>query len=280
MHVLVAGGSGVLGRALVPLLLAAGHDVTATTRSTSKRALLESVGATPVVLDALDADATVREVVRARPDAVVHLLTDLSAGTSASNARLRVHGTRNLVDAARRAGTARMVAQSISWVYPAGRTPALEPETLDLDSAEPRRTTVTAVTALESAVHELPDGVVLRFGQLYGPQTWYSTEGRFGQDARAGQLPATETVASFVHTSDAAAALLLALGWEHGTFNVVDDEPASGHEWAPRFARAVGAPRPAPTTSGDIGRPVSNAAARAAGLVLQHPSWRDGFGTL
>lgn len=280
MHVLVAGGTGVLGRALVPLLVAAGHRVTATTRSASRGGLLRSAGATPVLLDALDRDATVQTVGQVAPDAVVHLMTDLDGGDSTSNARLRDFGTRNLVDAARRAGTHRMVAESISWVYAPGSSPAAETEPLDGDTAEPRRTTVAAVAALEAAVRELPESVVLRFGQLYGPRTWYSADGRYGQDARAGRLPATETVASFVHTSDAAAALLLALGWASGTWNVVDDDPATGHEWAPRFAAAVGAPEPAASVVGATGRPVSNALARGAGLVLRHPSWREGFLTL
>jgi nucleoside-diphosphate-sugar epimerase len=137
------------------------------------------------------------------------------------------------------------------------------------------------VAALESAVSEMPEHVVLRFGQLYGPGTWYARDGRYGQEARSGRLVATETVASFIHTSDAARATLVALGWANGIWNIVDDEPARGHEWAPRFAAAVGAPEsPALSATGDIGRPVSNARARDNGLVLQQPSWREGFLTL
>ena len=279
MRVFIAGGSGVLGRALIPLLRTAGHEVIATTRSLSKFARVADTGATPFLLDALDRTATVRAVVETRPDAIVHLLTDLTAGDSGSNARLRAAGTRHLVDAAHEAGTSRMVAESISWIHSPGRELATESDPLDLDAPEPRQTTISAVRALECAVQELHDGGVLRFGQLYGPGTWYSTAGRFGDAARAGELPATETVTSFVHTSDAAAALLLALGWGRGTWNIVDDEPASGHEWVPRFAAAVGAPPPTSSISGDIGRPVSNAAARAAGLTLRYPSWREGFVT-
>ena len=136
------------------------------------------------------------------------------------------------------------------------------------------------MTALESAVNEMPEHVVLRFGQLYGPDTWYSPDGRYGQDARAGRLAATETMTSFVHTSDAARATALALGWTSGTWNIVDDEPAPGAEWVPRFATAAGAPPPILSASGNIGRPVSNARARDNGLELQYPSWREGFRAL
>ena len=280
MRIFIAGGSGVLGRAVIPLLTAAGHQVTATTRSASKTAVVSGLSATPVVVDALDRDAVMQAVGQGHPDAVVNLLTDLSTGDSSSNARLRIDGTRNLVDAAKGAGASRIVAESISWVYPAGVTPATETEPLDPDTTEPRRTTISAVAALESTARELPEHVVLRFGQLYGPGTWYSRDGRYGQDARAGLLPATETVASFIHTSDAAQAIFLALGWPSGIWNVVDDEPVRGHEWAPRFAAAVGASEPTLSESGNIGRPVSNARARDNGLVLQYPSWRDGFSSL
>ncbi|GIF13697.1 NAD-dependent epimerase/dehydratase family protein [Actinoplanes teichomyceticus] len=277
MHVFLAGGSGVLGAAVIPLLTAAGHRVTATTRTPSKTAALGRLGAKPVLLDALDGEAVSAAVGAARPDAVLHLLTDLGAGNSASNARLRTVGTRHLVDAADRHGVRRMVAESISWVYRPGPTPAGESEPLDVDAAEPRRTTVVAVQALETAVRELPEGVVLRFGQLYGPGTWYAPQGRFAHDARAGRLPATETVASFIHVADAARAAVLALAWPAGVWNIVDDEPAPGREWAPVFAAAVGAPRPAVTSTGDLGRPVSNSRARRHGLDLEHPSWRSGF---
>lgn len=280
MRVFVAGGSGVLGRALVPLLAAAGHEVTATTRAAAKTSLLTHLGATPVVVDAFDRDGLLRAVAGARPDAVVHLLTDLGGMDFGSNSRLRVAGSRNLVDAAREAGVRRMVAESISWVYRPGTTPAVETDPVDLDAPEPRRATIAAVDALERAVRELPLGVVLRFGLLYGPGTWYSRDDRFGQDARAGRLAATETVASFVHVEDAVRAVLMALDWPAGTWNVVDDEPASGRTWAPVFAAAVGATvEPAVVDSGDVGRPVSNARARDRGLELRHPTWREGFAT-
>ena len=105
MRIFIAGGSGVLGRALVRLLNSAGHEVTASTRSTGRTVLLRQLGATPVVLDAFDRDAVVDVVDSSRPDVIVHLLTDLAMGDVAGNARLRASGTRNLVDAAAIAGT-------------------------------------------------------------------------------------------------------------------------------------------------------------------------------
>ncbi|RKR75952.1 NAD-dependent epimerase/dehydratase family protein [Frondihabitans australicus] len=278
MRIFVAGASGVLGCAFLPLALAAGHEVVGMARSSQGAATIEALGGTPVVADAFDREAVTAAVVESRPDVVVNLLTDLGSGTSASNARIRVEAGATLVEAAQAAGSDRVIAESISWVHPPSPETADESTPLDVDSGEPRRTTILAVESLESATLAGPNGVVLRFGQLYGPGTWYARDGRFAELARAGGLPATETVTSFVHAEDAAAAVLLALDWPAGVYDVVDDEPAAGTEWGPVFARAVGAPDPAPSTSGDLGRPVSNAAARALGWAPARRSWREFLG--
>lgn len=278
MKIFVAGASGVLGRAFTRRALSDGHELVGMTRSARGADSITSAGAHPVIADAFDANAVARAIDQARPDAVVHLLTDLSGGDPASNSRLRAAGTRNLVDAARAAGVQRMVAESISWVYPPGTRPATEDDALDIEAPEPRQTTIRGVAALEGAVREMPVGVVLRFGQLYGPGTWFARDGRTADAVRAGDLPATETVASFVHVEDAAAVALQTIDWPAGTWNVVDDEPAPGTAWVPVFARALGAAEPAVVTTGDLGRPVTNARLREAGVSLLHPSWRDGLG--
>ncbi|GAA4178166.1 NAD(P)-dependent oxidoreductase [Gryllotalpicola koreensis] len=280
MRIFVAGASGVLGRAFLPLAVERGYEVIGMTRSSVGARTVESLGAVPALADALDRKQLGRALAAARPDVVVDLLTDLATGDSGSNARLRTEGTRNLVDAAHQAGVSQIVAESISWVYAPGTDPADENEGLDAEAVEPRLTTIRGITALEAAVREVPHSAVLRFGQLYGEGTWYARDGRFADAARAGELAATETVTSFLHIDDAAAATLAALDWPTGVWNIVDDEPAAGTEWVPVFADAVGAPAPTVTRAGDIGRPVSNARARAQGLTLRHPSWRDGFRTL
>jgi nucleoside-diphosphate-sugar epimerase len=155
MRVFVAGGTGVIGRTLVPLLVARGHEVTAMTRSIDGGALLRSLGAQPVMADALDRDSVVEAVVRSRPDAIIHQLTDLRAGNGAANATLRIEGTRNLVDAAHAAGVERVIAQSLAWAYVPGDEPADEQVSLDVAAAEPRSTTVRGITALEAPVPPL-----------------------------------------------------------------------------------------------------------------------------
>lgn len=279
MRIFLAGASGAIGRRLVPMLVAAGHEVTGTARTDGGEERLRAQGATPVRVDVFDADALLRAVGEAAPDVIIHQLTALATGGPAENAKLRRHGTENLVKAAKAAGVTRIVAQSISWVYVAGDEPATEDTPLDLDAPEPRATTIGGVQALETSVAEIDEWVVLRYGMLYGPGTWYASDGRIADQVRAGALRATDAVTSFLHVDDAAAAAVQALTWPTGAFNIVDDEPASAREWLPVYAAALGAP-PVATESGRAGweRGASNRTAREQlGWRPLHPSWRTGF---
>ncbi|MEU3482780.1 NAD-dependent epimerase/dehydratase family protein [Streptomyces sp. NPDC033754] len=273
MRVLVAGATGTVGRQLVPRLEAAGHEVVGISRR----------GPRPV--DVLDAGAVLRAVAEAAPDAVVHQLTDLGSADGAANNRVRIEGTRNLVDAARAAGVGRIVAQSISWAYAPGDAPADESVPLDTTEDLPRARIVAGVRALESAVAELPEAVVLRYGILYGPGTWYAPGGPVAAALAGepgarflGSTAADASVSSFVHVADAAEAAVRALAWPAGAYNVVDDEPAPGHEWLPVLAGALQVPAPersegrTPWARGAV-----NARARALGWAPARPSWRTGF---
>ncbi|WIV56433.1 NAD-dependent epimerase/dehydratase family protein [Amycolatopsis nalaikhensis] len=282
MRIFLAGASGAIGRRVVPALLGRGHEVVGLTRSEDSAARIKALGAGAVVGDVYDAEALAQAVRAARPDVVMHQLTDLGAGDRAANAKLRVVGTRNLVDAARAAGVRRVIAQSIAWAYAPGAEPATEDTPLDLRGAPERVATVEAVAALETAVAELPEWVVLRYGTLYGPGTWYERGALMAQLAQAGQLPANADVSSFVHVDDAASAAVSALDWPAGAVNVCDDEPAPGYEWVPVFCAAVGAPEPARAEGERTGwaRGADNSRARhELGWVPTRPSWREGFTT-
>jgi nucleoside-diphosphate-sugar epimerase len=137
MRIFLAGSTGVLGRRLIPLLVKAGYGVTALTRRPGALSAVRAAGAEPVVANALDRDSLIAAVASAAPDVILHQLTDLGTGNSDSNAALRVQGTRNLVDAALASGIRRIVAQSISWAYEGGDTPANERADLDLGAAGP-----------------------------------------------------------------------------------------------------------------------------------------------
>jgi nucleoside-diphosphate-sugar epimerase len=279
MRIFVAGATGVLGRSLVPLLRAAGHEVLGTTRTQEKAGLLLSMGAIPVVVDAYDRERLIAAVRTAQPDVVMHQLTDLGARDSSANARLRTQGTRHLVDAVRAAGVRRLIAQSIAWTYRPGPGPASESEPLDSEAPEPRRTLVAGVQALEASSAEVEGWVVLRYGRFYGTGTWYAPDGAIADQVRRGEVPADESVASFIHVEDAARAALLALGWPPGVVNVVDDEPAPATTWLPVYAASLGAPAPRITEGYERGaRGADNRKARhELHWQPRYPSWREGF---
>jgi nucleoside-diphosphate-sugar epimerase len=278
MKIFLAGATGVVGRLLLPLLVEAGHDVAGTTRSANKQGQIIAMGGRPVLVDALDRDSMFAALNDERPDVVIHQLTDLSARNFGANSQLRIDGTRNLVDAALKVGVERMIAQSISWVCVPGEKPAHEDELLDLEAAPPRRRTIAAVQSLEQTLLEMPVGVVLRYGLLYGPDTWYSRSGLTTEQIRRGEITASDAVTSFLHVSDAAQAAVPALNWPAGAVNIVDDTPAAGREWVPLYAKLVGAPAP-PIQAGRQGweRGESNAKARQLGWNPQYPTWREGF---
>jgi nucleoside-diphosphate-sugar epimerase len=220
LKIFVAGATGVIGRSLVPLLIKAGHEVTGTTRSADKASLLERAGAKPIVVDVYEAAAFARAMRAEAPDVVIHQLTDLPdvmnpaarAETTARNARLRKEGTRNLMAAAQIAGARRVVAQSIAFAYARGQLPHSEGDLLDLEG--PSRTSTQGVIALERAVMGAApriDGIVLRYGRLYGPGTWSETR---------ASPPA-------LHVDAAAQAALLAVTHgEPGIYNVAEDDGA------------------------------------------------------
>lgn len=187
-RIFLAGASGAVGRRLVPLLVASGHRVTGTTRVPEKAEALRALGATPVIVDVFDAAALAQSMAAARPAVVIHQLTDLPKDLDPRkmpaalirNARLRDEGTKNLVAAALASGARRLIAQSIAWVYARGAEPHREEDPLDTAAEGERGLTIGGVIALEKRVLNTPplDGVVLRYGFLYGPGTPHESAAR------------------------------------------------------------------------------------------------------
>jgi nucleoside-diphosphate-sugar epimerase len=195
-------------------LLGAGHHVIGTTRLTSKADLLRAAGVEPVVLDIFDSALLTRAVSAARPDIVIHQLTDLPPGLDPSqmaegtkrNARMRSEGTRSLVSAVLASGARRLIAQSIAWMYAPGPQPHSEEDPLDIDARGPRAITVAGVVTLERLAPPI-EGIVLRYGHLYGPNT--------GSDV-AGEAPS-------LHVDAAASAALLAVEKARkGLYNIAE----------------------------------------------------------
>jgi dTDP-4-dehydrorhamnose reductase len=180
-RIFLAGAAGAIGRRLTPLLCAAGHSVWGTTRSPDRIEFVRGLGACPIMADVFDAEALAKAVLEAKPEIVIHQLTDLAIlhdpakrpEALARNARLRDEGTRNLVAAARQAGARRLIAQSIAWVYASGPRPYREDNPLDINADGPQGVSVRGVASLERQVLDATpvEGVVLRYGRLYGPET-------------------------------------------------------------------------------------------------------------
>ncbi len=281
MHVFLAGATGVVGRRAVPLLTAAGHRVTALVRDPGRARAVLGDEAGLAVGDVMDGPAVRQAVEGAEPDVVMSQLTDLAAGSPASNAQLRIHGTRHLVNAARAAGVRTFISQSIAWAYAPGQTLADETTPLDVDADEPRYATIAGIAALEQETRRMPRGILLRYGLFYGPGTWYWIDGSIAAAARSHRLDNTYDITSFVHVDDAAAAAVQALHWPAGPVNICDDDPAAGTEWVPAFCAAVGAdvppPPPSPERAG-FARGARNTYGRhTLGWMPKWPSWREGF---
>lgn len=305
MRIFFAGASGAIGPHLLPRLREAGHEVVAMTRTAAKADALRAGGAEPVVCDVLDAAAVRDAVVAAKPEAVIHHLTDLpqrmtpkamNEGLEAT-ARLRTEGTANLVAAAREAGARRFVAQSVAFAY-APKATGLHEESDPLWVDGIAAGTGGAVAELERQVTtaEEIEGLALRFGFWYGPGTAYASDGHWADEARRRRLPIVgggTGVWSFVHVDDVATATIAALErGEPGAYNVVDDDPAPSREWIPAFAEAVGAKPPlrlpafvariaagqyAVYMSRDVRGASNEKAKRELGFEPRWPSWRQGF---
>jgi nucleoside-diphosphate-sugar epimerase len=310
MRVFVAGSTGAIGKQLVPRLVAEGHEVHGMTRSDSKRAMLEDLGAVPVVADALDPDQVAEAVGRARPDVIVHQLTAIGAidmrhfdSSFAVTNRLRTEGTDHLLSAGQAVGVRRFVAQGVGSYFAYARTGGpvkSEEDPFDPTPADAMRQTAAAIRHLEDAVlgARWTEGIVLRYGAFYGPGTSMAPGEEQFELVRKRKFPLVGNGAgvwSFIHVADAADATAAAIErGQRGAYNVVDDDPAPVAEWLPALAQTLGAKKPM-RVPGFVGRlfageagvvmmtEVRGASNAKAKRELQwrpmHPSWRQGFAT-
>ena len=306
MRVFVAGASGAIGRSLVPKLVAAGHEVTGTTRSEQRAEAIRAAGATAAVLDVFDTASLRAAMDEARPEVLVHELTSLpdrldfrKEGVYEPTNRVRTEGTRILLDAARVAGVRRFVCQSIAFAYrPEGGRVKTEDDPLMDDIPGNFGSGVRALNEMEAMVLGADgiDGVILRYGFFYGPGTYYADDGTTTADVRRRRMPIVGKgtgLFSFVHVDDAADATVAAVErGAPGIYNVADDEPAPMSEWLPVFAEAAGAKRPlrvpvwlarfvggreVPTFALELRGASNERAKRELGWQPAHPSWRNGF---
>jgi|SRR5450755_427042 len=303
MRVFVAGATGAIGHYLVPSLIAAGHEVTGTTRSPAKAGQLTKAGATPAIVDGLDRQAVITAVKAAQPDVIVHQMTALArlrnfrrfATEFAVTNELRTKGTDYLLEAGRQAGTRRFIAQSfIGWNNARTGGPVTsEDEPLDPHPLAATAESMAAIRHIEETVPgAVPEGIVLRYGMFYGP----GTSDAMLDVVRKRRMPIVgggTGVWSFIEVADAAAATAAAIArGTPGVYNVVDDDPAPVADWLPYLSSCLGVKPPVhvPVWLGKLlagelvaslmteTRGASNAKAkRELGWAPRYPSWRDGF---
>lgn len=303
MRVFVAGATGVVGKPLVPALIAVGHEVTGTTRSPANAAELQNLGATPVIVDGLDRRAVLDAVKAAQPDVIVHQMTALAGLRSLRNFdkqfavtnELRTKGTDYLLEAARQAGTRRLIAQSFTGWNNArtGGPVKTEEDPLDPDPVPATRQSMAAIRHVEQAVPgAVPEGLVLRYGTFYG----HGASDAMLDVVRKRQMPVIgggTGIWSFCEVTDAAAAAAAAVTTgTPGIYNVVDDDPAPAREWLPYLSQCLGVKPPmrAPAWLGrllagqavvammtEARGSVNEKAKRELGWAPSYASWREGF---
>lgn len=278
MRILVTGATGVIGKKLIQALVEKGYKVGGMTTSIAKVDILQTLGATAYVGNILERKDVETILQNFQPDMIIHQVTALQHGSIEDNAKVRTIGTRFLVDAAKENNVKRVIAQSIAWAYELGNTIAFEETPLDTNAVGKRKTTVDGIVALESAIQELQNSVILRYGALYGPGTWYDSQGLIAQQYLNNEVTINDGITSFIHIEDAVAATIEAIEWEKGVYNIVDDEPAKNSIWGRYYAEQLQA-LPPKYFSGKIPweRGASNEKAKRCGVHLQFPSWRQGF---
>lgn len=284
MKVFVTGATGVVGRRVVPLLVAAGHEVTAVARTAQKAARLERAGARPVRVDLFDAGGVRRAV--AGHDAVLNLATHVPHSTLAvmlpwawrENDRIRREASAILVDAAMAGGVGRFVQESFAPMYPDMGDEWID-EDVPPDPARYNRSTLDAERSAARFGHAGGTAVVLRFGGFYGPDAVHVPDliklTRRGMMALPGR---PEAYFSSISHDDTASAAVAALGVEGGIYNVADDEPLRRRDFFGVVAKGLGVPPPRPMP-GWMGRLMGTAGALLSRSVrISNRKFREASG--
>lgn len=276
--IFVTGATGLIGTKLTKRLIEEGYEVAGLTTSEKGKEKLDNAGVKAYIGNILEYDTIEKSIGDFKPDIIMNEITDLKQVDMSANTKVRIEGTRNLVEAAIKHDVPHIQSQSIAFVYEAGDTLATEETSLDYDASGDRKITVDGVEGLEKESARLSKHVILRYGLLYGPGTWYGKDGMIYNQFINGEVTMTDGVQSFIHIDDAVETAIQALNFESGIYNVADDEPVKGDDWAKWYANELNV---TPTLNIEPAAPfergVTNKKFKDQGGKLIYTTWKDGM---
>ncbi|AKL92712.1 NAD-dependent epimerase/dehydratase family protein [Staphylococcus capitis] len=276
--IFVTGATGLIGTKLVKRLKEEGHEVAGFTTSEHGKQKLENAGVQPYVGDILKADTIDAAIEAFKPEIIINQITDLKNVDMSANTKVRIDGSKNLMDAAIKHNVRKVIAQSIAFTYEAGEGLATEETPLDYNSTGDRKVTVDGVEGLENETKRLGEYVVLRFGWLYGPGTWYGKDGMIYNQFIDGNVTLSDGVTSFVHLDDAVETSIQAINFDNGIYNVADDEPVKGSDFAEWYKNQLQVnPKITIQPAQPFERGVTNDKFKAQGGKLIYSTWKDGM---
>ncbi|WP_239762620.1 MULTISPECIES: NAD(P)-dependent oxidoreductase [unclassified Mammaliicoccus] len=276
--IFVTGATGLIGTKLTKRLIEEGYEVAGLTTSEKGKEKLDNAGVKAYIGNILEYDTIEKSIGDFKPDIIMNEITDLKQVDMSANTKVRIEGTRNLVEAAIKHDVPHIQSQSIAFVYEAGDTLATEETSLDYDASGDRKITVDGVEGLEKESARLNKHVILRYGLLYGPGTWYGKDGMIYNQFINGEVTMTDGIQSFIHIDDAVETAIQALNFESGIYNVADDEPVKGDDWAKWYANELNV---TPTLNIEPAAPfergVTNKKFKDQGGKLIYTTWKDGM---
>lgn len=276
--IFVTGATGLIGTKLTKRLIEEGYEVAGLTTSEKGKEKLDNAGVKAYIGNILEYDTIEKSIGDFKPDIIMNEITDLKQVDMSANTKVRIEGTKNLVEAAIKHDVPHIQSQSIAFVYEAGDTLATEETSLDYDASGDRKITVDGVEGLEKESARLNKHVILRYGLLYGPGTWYGKDGMIYNQFINGEVTMTDGVQSFIHIDDAVETAIQALNFESGIYNVADDEPVKGDDWAKWYANELNV---TPTLNIEPAAPfergVTNKKFKDQGGKLIYTTWKDGM---
>ncbi|MFT2140321.1 NAD-dependent epimerase/dehydratase family protein [Staphylococcus sp. GDY8P145P] len=276
--IFVTGATGLIGTKLTKRLIEEGYEVAGLTTSEKGKEKLDNAGVKAYIGNILEYDTIEKSIGDFKPDIIMNEITDLKQVDMSANTKVRIEGTKNLVEAAIKHDVPHIQSQSIAFVYEAGDTLATEETSLDYDASGDRKITVDGVEGLEKESARLNKHVILRYGLLYGPGTWYGKDRMIYNQFINGEVTMTDGVQSFIHIDDAVETAIQALNFESGIYNVADDEPVKGDDWAKWYANELNV---SPTLNIEPAAPfergVTNKKFKDQGGKLIYTTWKDGM---